>query len=369
MTSVLTLCHRTLMLDRFARALRLHRFLVAFSVAYTLGLVAVTLLLHGDLKVMLRFVDETTLGFVASGMFFMFVMLYFLVQAVKKTEEGPKEFERVMKAWEDSTIAWLKSDQFANAVLAVLIASPMTVFFCIGKGFIPNLHYYALDPVLAAWDRALHFGHYPHEFFLPLVQKFDLAHTIDAFYVTWFPVLYAVSQFVFVAEWDQYRRMRFLWTFCLTWLVAGNILAIALSSVGPLLFHDFYPALADPYAALTAYLHAQNAEHKMILFKIVQGVDELTRNHDIVKLNAFSAMPSMHIAMTVLFFLYARTVKPALAWLFFLPYALLITASSVCLGWHYAVDGYAAALVTGLLWWFSGWLVHRLHPELAAQPG
>src|SRR3569623_2152329 len=210
-----------------------------------------------------------------------------------------------------------------NAILAQLIASPMTVFLCIGKGFIP-MHGYTIDPALAAIDRWLHLGRNPYEYIVPLVEKYNLSKVADTFYLTWFPILYLVSQFCFVADWNQYRRMRFLWTFCLTWLIAGTIMAYLLASVGPYFFQFFYPCLRDPYMALVQHLQAQNALHPMDLFKVGHLEMELTRSPDIVKLNALSAMPSMHVGMAVLFFLYATSVNRWLAVLFFLPYAILI---------------------------------------------
>ena len=353
------------MYKRFARAVHLHRFLVAFSLVYIFSILAIIVALGGRLQDTLSFVSETALGFAASSMFFMVIMFFYLIRALKTTPLGPRWFTDVMKRFEDSTAAYLTGERFMNAVLALLIASPMTVFFCIGKGFIP-LHGYTIDPALAAADRWLHLGRYPHEYIVPLVEKYNLSKTADMFYLTWFPILYLVCQFCFVADWNQYRRMRFLWTFCLTWLIAGTIMAYLLASVGPYFFQFFYPCLHDPYMSLVEYLQAQNRLHPMDLFKVGHLEMDLTRSPDIVKLNALSAMPSMHIGMAVLFFLYATSVNRWLAVLFFLPYAVLIAFCSVYLGWHYAVDGYVVTLVTTLIWLASGPLVRRLHPELAA---
>ena len=177
-------------------------------------------------------------------------------------------------------------------------------------------------------------------------------------------VVFVVLEFCIFIDQDPLRRMRFLWTYCLSWIIAGNIMAVLMASVGPLFFHDFYTHLPDPYAALVDHLRAQDKLHPLDTFLSAKVEMDFTNDGKIVKLNALSAMPSMHVAITVLMFLYFLKInRPAS--LFFLAYSLLTMTASVYLGWHYAVDGYAAALVTGLIWLASGPLVRKLHPELA----
>ena len=63
--------------------------------------------------------------------------------------------------------------------------------------------------------------------------------------------------------------------------------------------------------------------------------------------NGISAFPSVHvglIAMNALFVAERSRMLGRVAWL----YVVLIVASSVYLGWHYAIDGYVSILVVVL---------------------
>ena len=62
-----------------------------------------------------------------------------------------------------------------------------------------------------------------------------------------------------------------------------------------------------------------------------------------------SAMPSIHVAMPLVYALTARATARWLAVAFGL-YGLLILLGSVHLGWHYAVDGYVSVGAVLILW-------------------
>jgi hypothetical protein len=67
--------------------------------------------------------------------------------------------------------------------------------------------------------------------------------------------------------------------------------------------------------------------------------------------------------MAVLFALAAWKINNKLG-VFFTAYALLIQIGSVLLGWHYAIDGYSAALLTLSIWYLSGslyrWITEKV---------
>ena len=65
--------------------------------------------------------------------------------------------------------------------------------------------------------------------------------------------------------------------------------------------------------------------------------------------SGISAFPSVHVALATLNALFAREYSRRLGIVAF-AYAALIEVSSVYLGWHYAIDGYAAAIATVLIY-------------------
>ena len=69
-------------------------------------------------------------------------------------------------------------------------------------------------------------------------------------------------------------------------------------------------------------------------------------------------MPSIHLAMAMLFVLLAFEVRKWLGWLF-VGYAVIMQIGSVILGWHYAVDGYAGIILAYLIWYIVKRCVNR----------
>jgi len=72
-----------------------------------------------------------------------------------------------------------------------------------------------------------------------------------------------------------------------------------------------------------------------------------------------SAMPSIHVGVAVLFAILGWRTNRILGFGFTI-YALLIQLGSIHLGWHYAIDGYFSAILTGMLWKGSGRFVMYL---------
>ena len=84
-----------------------------------------------------------------------------------------------------------------------------------------------------------------------------------------------------------------------------------------------------------------------------------------------SAVPSLHVAISLWIFLVARSLDRRAAALAF-AYFVVMWIASVQLGWHYAVDGLAGALGMLLVWRISGAVVassggSSLRP--ASRPG
>jgi len=80
--------------------------------------------------------------------------------------------------------------------------------------------------------------------------------------------------------------------------------------------------------------------------------------------SGISAMPSMHVAVAVLMALAMHRVNRWVGVAFW-AFALIIQIGSVHLAWHYAIDGYVAAVMVVAIWKGTGWVVDR-HLESVA---
>jgi len=151
--------------------------------------------------------------------------------------------------------------------------------------------------------------------------------------------------------------MQFMLSFVLSWSLLGNALAMLFSSVGPC-YYGFVVAGANPFAGLMHYLREAN---QVIPVMALQVQDTLWQDYSTLSgTNALSisAMPSMHVASSVLLALLGWRLN-RIAGTAFTLFAVLIQLGSVHLGWHYAIDGYIGALGAWLIWHLCGKLLPR----------
>jgi hypothetical protein len=223
--------------------------------------------------------------------------------------------------------------------------------FTIFKLHIPIHMPFYLDHFFADLDKAIH-GVDPwiltHS--IPRFPFFDgVMHFIYSgiWFISWF------GTFVAVALWkNREGRNRYMWGMALTTLICGSILATLLSSVGPIFYERFYGD--DRFAELTDYL-MQNwgmmSVYQMSTYLYSHYVADVT-----VLGGGISAMPSMHVAISVLnaWFLTSLGKRPAIAgWTF----AAIIMFGSVYTGWHYALDGYLSFIVVTAIWFGVSYFV------------
>ena len=241
-------------------------------------------------------------------------------------------------------------------ISAVPILLLLTIFFSSftsAKNLIPIMNPFYLDPALADFEKWLHFGKQPWEWLQPVVGVALVTSAISFTYKTWFIAKFSTCFWLaFSLERPQLRAQFFI-SFVLCWIFIGTIMATLLSSAGPVYFGGIYPDLPNPFASLVQYL--READHLYPVFDLT-AIDYLWDSYVERKTRLFSgisAMPSMHVSLACLFALLGRRVNRTLGVLLFV-YFVLILIGSVHLGWHYAVDGYAAVIMTCSIWWLSG---------------
>lgn len=218
------------------------------------------------------------------------------------------------------------------------------------KTAIPAVNPYHWDALLAHWDQAIHFGRHPWVWLQPLLGHPALTNAINLLYHPgYFLGIYLVLFWQAFTLKRRQLRMRFLLSFMLAWIVLGSLAATGLSSVGPCYYADFVAGV-DPYAPLMEYLRAARMDTGVPwATDIQQFLLDAHRSNTALGGVGISAMPSLHVSVTFLFALlgwqYGRWVR----WLF-AGIAAVTLVGSVHLGWHYALDGYAAIAGTWLIW-------------------
>jgi hypothetical protein len=237
-----------------------------------------------------------------------------------------------------------------STIILVLISSIAGGAFMAVKVAIPRIVPYFADPYFAAIDRTLFFGRNPWEATHNLLGA-AATRVVDVSYSLWFGSLTIV---VLWTSFDRDRKfqMQASFAYLLCWFLLGNVLAIMLSSVGPIFYDQFYGGSA--FAPLLDKLDA--APRAMFIRQYL-----LDNYGDEVLGSGISAAPSLHVAVTQLFFLMClqRFGNRWPTW-FAGFYVFVILFGSVHLGWHYLTDGLISLILTPLIWSACGWLVDRV---------
>jgi hypothetical protein len=251
------------------------------------------------------------------------------------------------------------SNQRLLDLLVVCCAVPVFMNLFGGwKAAIPVLHPFSYDTAFFRLDRVVHGGTDPWRLLQPLFGRPKATMVLDQVYSTW---LLLVPAAVVWQAWncDRVTRRQFFLAYVLTWILLGTIAATIWSSAGPC-FYSSVTGLPSPYEPLMVYLRGVHENSGPLLSQVGQEV--LWRNYlipDAQPYTRISAMPSLHVAMPILYMLAAWRQNKALG-IAFGAYAVVILVASVHLAWHYAVDGEASILLVPVIWALSGMATRRL---------
>jgi hypothetical protein len=235
--------------------------------------------------------------------------------------------------------------RIVSAIVGLQLLAFGSAAFAALKGGIPKLVPFWLDAPVANVEQAV-FGMAPWQWthlYFGWATPF-----VDRLYATFVPI-HLLTVFALLGLAPSRLKSRALVTLALCWIVLGIFGAYLLSSAGPLFYDRIYGG--DRFFALTQSIKVQAPLAQIAVDALWSAFNS---DHAYIA-NGISAIPSMHVALTLLLALVLKDTRAApLGWLYF----GLIWFGSVHLGWHYLSDGIVATIGTLLLWRFSSVLLH-----------
>lgn len=204
------------------------------------------------------------------------------------------------------------------------------------------------DEIQANLDRALHFGSDPWRYLFAVTDARWLQRLVEWNYSQgWFLSCFGFLFWMAVSPRAAQKRTRYMATYVATWAVIGNLLAFLFLSAGP----AYYGAVTGDTARFAGQMalleRGAGTMHSAVGFQAYLW--SLYENATAGIGSGISAFPSMHVGLATLNALFLAEFGRRYA-LIGVAYVVVIQLSSVYLAWHYAIDGYAAILVAGLLY-------------------
>jgi PAP2 superfamily len=222
--------------------------------------------------------------------------------------------------------------------------------FTVFKANITTFLPFSWDATLDRWDVVLHFGYRPFELLQPILGFPLVTWLLNVNYNMWFFVMNMFWVYYAFLATPGVERTRFFLSFMLVWMLGGTLLAILMSSAGPC-YLTRLGVSPDPYTPLMAYLNHVHDLYPLWAIDTQNMLWDFRAEGSVF--GGVSAMPSMHNATALLFVLATWNKGRALCGVL-IAHMLLVFIASVHLGWHYAVDGYAAWPIAIVIWLFAG---------------
>lgn len=243
------------------------------------------------------------------------------------------------EAWQRCRLYALSPGFFLEFAVAMVAVHATIMMFVNLKQFLPALNPMLYDSPLWRLDAFLHFGIEPAPVVTELAAEHGLLPWLDRAYLLYYPVQVLVPLLFLVAKPLRPLRGRFFFAYCLIWM-AGGLLYVAWPSLGPVYYRGSRFVWLDqaPYAQYLQEVLMRDyvrfrTDPTFYTVKLYQGV---------------AALPSLHVGVLALFAIATRRFRTASALLWLL--TAITFVGSLALGWHYAVDGYAGALLAWLCW-------------------
>ena len=233
---------------------------------------------------------------------------------------------------------------FAGTMMMIVAFLPFRTMFNSVKTTIPEGQGFLYDRFLADFDKALHFGREPFEWLYAVFKHPWILRAVEINYETiWFVICFGMQYWIVVSPKFDKIRLRYVLCYVLSWVLIGNVAASLVSSAGPI-YYAFVIGDHHRFAEIVTFM--ASSEGQFAATSQFQSYLWYLYANDLPGLGSgISAFPSMHVAIVVMNALFLceagrKWIAPSVI------YVLFVIASSVYLGWHYAVDGYASAIMT-----------------------
>jgi hypothetical protein len=260
-----------------------------------------------------------------------------------------------LAGYRQARLGALSPTTLVRVTVVVLVFPVSHRAYSIYKSAIPLVRPFKYDSQWTEIDRWVHFGRLPYHLLPSVLTTPTALHWFEVFYLSWHAVVGCMVLWVTMQSDSQLRR-RFYFVFLAILVLLGNVAALAGSSAGPC-YYALVTGQSDAYAGLMHQL-AQAGGSIPYTLAIQWQLWYHYRLATVGVGTGISAMPSVHVAMPVLFALgaYQKDAALGIALTFF---GVGIFVGSIALGWHYAIDGYASIVGVSLLWWMSGRITVR----------
>jgi hypothetical protein len=236
---------------------------------------------------------------------------------------------------------------FLEFVVAMTVVNATIMMFVNLKQFIPAIDERLYDSPLWRLDNVLHFGIDPAVVVSELAAEYGLLPWLDRAYLLFYPAQVIVPLLFLVAPKLRPQRGRFFFAYCLLWML-GGVMYVTWPTLGPIYYRSsrFWLEQA-PYATYLQEMLMRDyvrfrTDPTFYTVKLYQGV---------------AALPSLHVGVLALFAITTARWRAlsALLWLL----TAITFVGSLALGWHYAIDGYAGALLALGAWVVACLVVHE----------
>ena len=236
-----------------------------------------------------------------------------------------------------------------RSVLLFTLLYPAHQSFLTLKVAIPRLVPFYADDFFIELDRMMFFGNDPWTVTHALFGNWT--GLIDTFYYQWFMIVTFVTLWATFSRDPKFQIKASIMQF-LVWALLGNLLAVLLSSVGPIFYDEFYGSTY--FAPLLDRLDPSLTTMSVRGFLLSQyGIEAIG--------SGISAAPSIHVGMAMMIFMMVRE-RFGRAWPTYIAsfYVALIFTGSIHLAWHYAIDGVISIVLVPMLWFAVSRFLDRL---------